>query len=159
MRCLSRRFWTEQPCRVGAPFLLYTRASTPFPFTFLNPSTMTTCCFFWHFTVCVCVSKRERAEMLLLEKECFIYHLPSGILIFRCLRALELLEHEYCYLKNKLHELFQVYTTNFFVYFSFLHYFFNLFFHHISFIKYENLMIWWLFDDTDRTAKSFGRWS
>ncbi|KAL9350883.1 hypothetical protein Peur_058138 [Populus x canadensis] len=24
-----------------------------------------------------------------------------------CLRALELLEHEYCYLKNKLHELFQ----------------------------------------------------
>ncbi|KAG6782067.1 hypothetical protein NC652_008138 [Populus alba x Populus x berolinensis] len=25
-----------------------------------------------------------------------------------CLRALELLEHEYCYLKNKLHELFQV---------------------------------------------------
>ncbi|KAK2651640.1 hypothetical protein Ddye_011496 [Dipteronia dyeriana] len=25
-----------------------------------------------------------------------------------CLRALELLEHEYCYLKNKLHELFQL---------------------------------------------------
>ncbi|CAL5327651.1 unnamed protein product [Camellia sinensis] len=25
-----------------------------------------------------------------------------------CLRALELLEHEYCYLKNKLHELFQI---------------------------------------------------
>ncbi|KAF9690060.1 hypothetical protein SADUNF_Sadunf01G0156600 [Salix dunnii] len=25
-----------------------------------------------------------------------------------CLRALELLEHEYCYLKNKLHELFQM---------------------------------------------------
>ncbi|KAE9621311.1 putative signal transduction histidine kinase, phosphotransfer (Hpt) domain-containing protein [Lupinus albus] len=25
-----------------------------------------------------------------------------------CLRALEMLEHEYCYLKNKLHELFQV---------------------------------------------------
>ncbi|KAM7259270.1 hypothetical protein ACFE04_015011 [Oxalis oulophora] len=25
-----------------------------------------------------------------------------------CLRALEVLEHEYCYLKNKLHELFQV---------------------------------------------------
>ncbi|CAN1285659.1 Pseudo histidine-containing phosphotransfer protein 6 [Linum perenne] len=24
-----------------------------------------------------------------------------------CLRALEVLEHEYCYLKNKLHELFQ----------------------------------------------------
>ncbi|KAK7270662.1 hypothetical protein RJT34_25978 [Clitoria ternatea] len=26
----------------------------------------------------------------------------------RCLRALEMLEHEYCYLKNKLHELFQI---------------------------------------------------
>ncbi|XP_016174451.1 pseudo histidine-containing phosphotransfer protein 6-like [Arachis ipaensis] len=25
-----------------------------------------------------------------------------------CLRALEMLEHEYCYLKNKLHELFQI---------------------------------------------------
>ncbi|XP_068648008.1 pseudo histidine-containing phosphotransfer protein 6-like [Aristolochia californica] len=25
-----------------------------------------------------------------------------------CLRSLELLEHEYCYLKNKLHELFQI---------------------------------------------------
>ncbi|XP_042063537.1 pseudo histidine-containing phosphotransfer protein 6-like isoform X1 [Salvia splendens] len=25
-----------------------------------------------------------------------------------CLRALELLEYEYCYLKNKLHELFQI---------------------------------------------------
>ncbi|KAL4313092.1 hypothetical protein GQ457_01G047820 [Hibiscus cannabinus] len=25
-----------------------------------------------------------------------------------CLRALELLEHEYCFLKNKLHELFQI---------------------------------------------------
>ncbi|XAR67779.1 hypothetical protein NMG60_11002676 [Bertholletia excelsa] len=25
-----------------------------------------------------------------------------------CLRALELIEHEYCYLKNKLHELFQI---------------------------------------------------
>ncbi|CAN1285658.1 Pseudo histidine-containing phosphotransfer protein 6 [Linum perenne] len=25
-----------------------------------------------------------------------------------CLRALEVLEHEYCYLKNKLHELFQI---------------------------------------------------
>ncbi|XP_043702246.1 pseudo histidine-containing phosphotransfer protein 6-like [Telopea speciosissima] len=25
-----------------------------------------------------------------------------------CLRALELLEHEYCYLKNRLHELFQI---------------------------------------------------
>ncbi|KAG2723107.1 hypothetical protein I3760_02G157200 [Carya illinoinensis] len=25
-----------------------------------------------------------------------------------CLRALELLEHEYCYLKNKLHELFHI---------------------------------------------------
>ncbi|XP_077229205.1 histidine phosphotransfer protein 6 [Tasmannia lanceolata] len=25
-----------------------------------------------------------------------------------CLRCLELLEHEYCYLKNKLHELFQI---------------------------------------------------
>ncbi|KAK6915053.1 hypothetical protein RJ641_020170 [Dillenia turbinata] len=25
-----------------------------------------------------------------------------------CLRALELLEHEYCYLKNKLHEFFQI---------------------------------------------------
>ncbi|GAU22274.1 hypothetical protein TSUD_260740 [Trifolium subterraneum] len=25
-----------------------------------------------------------------------------------CFRALEMLEHEYCYLKNKLHELFQV---------------------------------------------------
>ncbi|MBA0557952.1 hypothetical protein Golob_014994 [Gossypium lobatum] len=25
-----------------------------------------------------------------------------------CLRALELLEHEYCILKNKLHELFQI---------------------------------------------------
>ncbi|CAN4088510.1 unnamed protein product [Withania somnifera] len=25
-----------------------------------------------------------------------------------CFRALELLEHEYCYLKNKLHELFQI---------------------------------------------------
>ncbi|CAN0878331.1 Pseudo histidine-containing phosphotransfer protein 6 [Linum grandiflorum] len=25
-----------------------------------------------------------------------------------CLRALEVLEHEYCYLKNKLHELFQL---------------------------------------------------
>ncbi|XP_019448090.1 PREDICTED: pseudo histidine-containing phosphotransfer protein 6-like [Lupinus angustifolius] len=25
-----------------------------------------------------------------------------------CLRALEMLEHEYCYLKNKLHELFQM---------------------------------------------------
>ncbi|KAJ9559590.1 hypothetical protein OSB04_004750 [Centaurea solstitialis] len=25
-----------------------------------------------------------------------------------CMRALEVLEHEYCYLKNKLHELFQV---------------------------------------------------
>lgn len=29
---------------------------------------------------------------------------------FRCFRLLELLEHEYCYLKNKLHELFQVYA-------------------------------------------------
>lgn len=27
---------------------------------------------------------------------------------FRCFRALEVLEHEYCYLKNKLHEYFQV---------------------------------------------------
>ncbi|KAF8393183.1 hypothetical protein HHK36_021424 [Tetracentron sinense] len=27
---------------------------------------------------------------------------------FRCLRALEMLEHEYCYLKNKLHELIQI---------------------------------------------------
>ncbi|MBA0811524.1 hypothetical protein Gohar_003414, partial [Gossypium harknessii] len=26
----------------------------------------------------------------------------------RCLSALEVLEHEYCFLKNKLHELFQV---------------------------------------------------
>ncbi|XP_057465237.1 pseudo histidine-containing phosphotransfer protein 6 isoform X2 [Actinidia eriantha] len=25
-----------------------------------------------------------------------------------CLRALEILEHEYCYLKNKLHEFFQI---------------------------------------------------
>ncbi|KAI3763293.1 hypothetical protein L1987_53747 [Smallanthus sonchifolius] len=25
-----------------------------------------------------------------------------------CMRALEVLEHEYCYLKNKLHELFQI---------------------------------------------------
>ncbi|XP_020225501.1 pseudo histidine-containing phosphotransfer protein 6 [Cajanus cajan] len=25
-----------------------------------------------------------------------------------CLRALEMLEHEYCYLKNKLHQLFQI---------------------------------------------------
>ncbi|OIW05225.1 hypothetical protein TanjilG_21210 [Lupinus angustifolius] len=25
-----------------------------------------------------------------------------------CMRALEMLEHEYCYLKNKLHELFQI---------------------------------------------------
>ncbi|KAG9143737.1 hypothetical protein Leryth_026817 [Lithospermum erythrorhizon] len=25
-----------------------------------------------------------------------------------CIRALEVLEHEYCYLKNKLHELFQI---------------------------------------------------
>ncbi|WJX70052.1 histidine-containing phosphotransfer protein 6 [Trifolium repens] len=25
-----------------------------------------------------------------------------------CLRALEMLEHEYCHLKNKLHELFQI---------------------------------------------------
>ncbi|KAK2351265.1 histidine-containing phosphotransfer protein [Trifolium repens] len=25
-----------------------------------------------------------------------------------CFRALEMLEHEYCYLKNKLHELFQI---------------------------------------------------
>ncbi|KAJ4957960.1 hypothetical protein NE237_025071 [Protea cynaroides] len=25
-----------------------------------------------------------------------------------CLRALEFLEHEYCYLKNRLHELFQI---------------------------------------------------
>ncbi|KAI3862636.1 hypothetical protein MKW92_003174 [Papaver armeniacum] len=25
-----------------------------------------------------------------------------------CLRALDVLEHEYCYLKNKLHELFQI---------------------------------------------------
>uniref|UniRef100_A0A0A0KWU4 Histidine-containing phosphotransfer protein n=3 Tax=Benincaseae TaxID=1003877 RepID=A0A0A0KWU4_CUCSA len=25
-----------------------------------------------------------------------------------CLRALEVLEHEYCYLKSKLHELFQI---------------------------------------------------
>ncbi|KAK4362187.1 hypothetical protein RND71_017428 [Anisodus tanguticus] len=29
-----------------------------------------------------------------------------------CLRALELLEHEYCYLKNKLHELFQFRATD-----------------------------------------------
>ncbi|KAI9110189.1 hypothetical protein K1719_018631 [Acacia pycnantha] len=33
-------------------------------------------------------------------------HVPSHFL--SCLRALEMLEHEYCYLKNKLHELFQI---------------------------------------------------
>ncbi|KAM0034852.1 putative HPT domain superfamily protein [Helianthus debilis subsp. tardiflorus] len=32
-----------------------------------------------------------------------------------CMRALEVLEHEYCYLKNKLHELFQV-IINFFLF-------------------------------------------
>ena len=35
-----------------------------------------------------------------------------NIYSFRCLRALELVEHEYCYLKNKLHELFQVNNKN-----------------------------------------------
>lgn len=30
------------------------------------------------------------------------------LLAFRCIRSLEVLEHEYCYLKNKLHEFLQV---------------------------------------------------
>lgn len=32
----------------------------------------------------------------------------SWNIIYSCLRALALLEHEYCYLKNKLHEFLQV---------------------------------------------------
>ncbi|KAK3219356.1 hypothetical protein Dsin_013326 [Dipteronia sinensis] len=44
-----------------------------------------------------------RIYILLIKSILGIY-----IHMIRCLRALELLEHEYCYLKNKLHELFQL---------------------------------------------------
>lgn len=72
-------------------------------------------------------------------------------MIFRCLRALEILEHEYCYLKNKLHELFQVIINTYY----------HLY-HQTIISLYITLVIdiiFFLLYVVVRAAASFGSWS
>lgn len=92
LRRLPRRFRAKQPRRV-----LY--------------------CFVSAFTVAL-IPQRKRNNAwfpnLLLFLLFFVQNEMTLLLSFRCLRALELLEHEYCYLKNKLHELFQACTNSYF---------------------------------------------
>ncbi|TYI09911.1 hypothetical protein ES332_A09G103900v1 [Gossypium tomentosum] len=54
----------------------------------------------------VCVAFRAASDQN--NRAGYSIHMHALYFLYGCLRALELLEHEHCILKNKLHELFQI---------------------------------------------------
>lgn len=106
--CVAFRAASEQHNRTGSVF-----------FSFLTLSKLAFIYAAHYFlsvtlTTILTYHMRNRIEYIFLLTRCLIlWKIPIWICLyvyvrFRCLRALEMLEHDYCYLKNKLHELFQV---------------------------------------------------